>query len=212
MSVPDRDRAARIRSAVRESGTCNNTSRYHLDRIERAVISGMAAQLAQPEAIAAYLQPYNDERKRLCDAATRSPSRLVAKLAQAERELEPALKALIKGRLSDPDADRLLPPLRAERDRLKAELLAIVEPPKLVAPHPAAVASYLASVERLAASLAGHAASPRGIWHADRRFPRTLVSRVTVHPTDKSFDVAVEGKLAALIGSEALPSNVGVLW
>jgi DNA invertase Pin-like site-specific DNA recombinase len=212
MCVHDRDRTGRIRvrcSAVRESASCGNRSRYYLDRIEGAVLEGMRAELTHPAAITEYLHTYNQTRRQLAAKAQRNRSRQEAKLAEAERELDRALNALIKGRLSDDEADRILPLIRERIASAKAGLASLEELPKSVALHPGAVAAYLGTVDRLAESLRDHTAAggDRGSLIADFR---ALVESVTVHRTATGFDVEVKGKLAALIGGDAFPQGVGV--
>lgn len=213
MSVHDRDKTGRTRqrcSAVRESGTCTNTARIYLERVENAVVEGMAEQLRDPRLIETYVRSYNQERQALASASSRNRAKLEVRLADAQRELDRTIDNLIKGRLSEEEADERLPPLRAERDRLRAELAAADEAPRIISLHPAAIRRYLDTVDQLAAALAAHANAEDDRGKLIKEF-RALVHSVTVSPRGKgkSYDVEVKGKLAHLIGGEAFPEKVG---
>jgi hypothetical protein len=75
-----------------------------------------------------------------------------------------------------------------------------------VAPHPAKLDSYIATVDRLAAVLADHIASEDDRGSLVSSF-RALVHSAIVHPMAprEGFHVGVKGKLAALIGGKAFP-------
>ena len=214
MSVHDRSESGRIRircSTVRESGTCDNTSRIRLERIERAVLDGMRAKLDDPELIKAYVKAYNEERQRLAGDAIRNRAKTEARLDEAQRELDRAIQNLIKGRLSDDEAGAVLPKLRAERDSKREELAACESVPKVIALHPAALAQYAATVDRLHETLGehAHAADDRGDLLRDFR---QLVHSVIVGRQSQNGEISIKvnGRLAALIGGEPFPQNVGV--
>ena len=82
----------------------------------------------------------------------RSPTRLYLR-----QERERTLNAYVKGLISEAEAEQRLPALRAEQERIERELAAIEQPAKVIALHPAALARYLATVDRFAAALSDHA-------------------------------------------------------
>ncbi len=206
MAVKDQQSGRRrlICSQRKEAGACANAHVYDLAAIERLVLSGLKAKLAEPSAIAVYVKVYNEERQRLAGATVASRARLESNLAAAERELDRAVSNLIKDRITEEEADRVLPPLRAERSRLKAELAATEVPPKIIALHPAVIARYLANVEDLEHFIA------RGEDSDELSASlRALVDSVVIAPKEpgKPITVDVHGRLAALVGGEVFPEG-----
>ena len=96
----------------------------------------MRAKLDDPELIKAYVKAYNDERQRLAGDAICNRAKAEARLEEAQRELDRAIQNLIKGRLSDDEADAVLPRLRAKRDSKCEELAACESAPRVIALHP----------------------------------------------------------------------------
>jgi site-specific DNA recombinase len=222
MTVIDRDKTGKTRircSAVRENGSCSNRRVLYLNGVEAAVIDGMRRQLEGPRLIEAFVRRYNETRRRLAREAVTGRSKLEARLAAVTREHERLLQAFVKGFIDEGEAEAQLPALKAEKERLAAELASAGEEPKLVALHPGLIDTYLAQVKDLSALLAQHAHAPpeddRSRALVDRF--RALVETVTVHPNPprQGFEVEVKGRLAALIGSDAFPANravVGEEW
>ncbi|UDL96563.1 recombinase family protein [Lichenihabitans sp. PAMC28606] len=213
MSMHDRDTSGRIRircSTVRESGACTNTSRLRLERVETAVLDGLRTHMADPALIKAYVTTYNTERQARASEAVRNRSKIEARLAEAQRELDRAIQNLIKGRLSEDEADKVLPELRQERDAFKATLQACEDAPKLIALHPAAMAQYVATIDALGKTLADHAHATDDRGDLVAHF-RALIQTVVIYVTPGSKEVRIElkGKLAAIIGGEPFPEKVG---
>ena len=96
---------------------------------------------------------------------------------------------------------------------LRAELAATAEPPTVIALHPAAMTSYLRTINRLADTLSDHAiaGANRGSLVADFR---ALVDHVVVDaPVDgKIISVEIKGRLASLIGGRPFPYGLGYRW
>ncbi len=182
-----------------------------LEKIEAAVLDGMRDQLRDPEMIRAYISTYNAERQRLASTAVNDRARIGRRLDEAQREIDRAVQNLVKGRLSEEEADKVLPALRLVRDQLQAELLACEEHPRVIALHPATIHRYLSTVEDLRLHLAEHASATDDRGSLVKDF-RALVRSVTVHHPagTKHIEVEVRGKLAALVGGDAYPEKVGV--
>ena len=72
------------------------------------------------------------ERKRASKAARRQSVDLERKLAAAERDLKRAIDGMIRGTISETEADQVIPELRRQRDRVKAALASAAKPPKVV--------------------------------------------------------------------------------
>jgi site-specific DNA recombinase len=213
MSVHDRDHTGRTRlrcSAVRESGSCSNTARVYVDKVEGAVIDGMREQLRDPRLIETFVRAYNDERRRLARNATGERAKAEARLAAIDREYERAKGGYLKGLITEEEAAAELPRLRAAREALLTQINAMAEAPKVIALHPAAMARYLETVERLAAVLSEHARASDDRGTLSTNF-RALVQEVRVHPLGprKGVEVDVRGRLASLIGGAVFPENVG---
>jgi DNA invertase Pin-like site-specific DNA recombinase len=200
-SLVVRDRqAGRTRiecSTQRESGTCDNRKLFYLDRIERAVITALKAEMTSPALIAAYVAEYNAERRRLARDQAGVRAKLEARLAAATAEIERTVTLMVKG-IMDPDrhAPRLKE-LEAEERRLRAELSASAST-GVVELHPAAIERYRMQLERLEREITGAPEAMQSL--------RALVARVTVTP---DYGIEIEGRLSELLGVPVYPSAHG---
>jgi site-specific DNA recombinase len=175
-----------------------------LDEVEDRVVSGLRDRIADREAIEIFVRAYNDERKRLAADSINRRARVERQLAMAEREYERVYRSYVKGFIEEDELDRELPTLKAERARLRRELAACDEPPRIISLHPATVKRYLGSIDTLAKTIAGG-----DIYGAGSKAAlRDLVKTVTVYKADKGQqpDIEVIGKLTALIGGNHFPS------
>lgn len=207
MSVKDRDHGRiRIRcTQASEAQSCSNRRAYYLDGIEADVVSGLREQLGQREAIALYLKTYNDERRRLAADSVNQRAAIERKLAAAEREHDRVYRAFVKGLIEEEDLERDLPPLKAARDQLRAQLAAADEPPRVVTLHPTAVSAYLQAIDTLSRTIA------EGEEHGGeaKEALRALVDRITVEPADAGSQptLTIEGHLTSLIGARHIPTT-----
>ncbi len=207
MSVKDRDHG-RVRilcTQAKEAGSCENRRPYYLDAVERAVVEGLKEKLRDRPAIEVFIRSYNAERKRLAADAAGNRSRIEARIGQAERAYDRAYNGYLQGFISEQEASTSIPALRAERDRVRAELLACDEPPRVLQLHPEAIKRYLASINRLDLTLAQTAVDGD---EEPRQALRDLVDRVVVKPPDADRIVTVEvhGHLSRLLGEDVFPS------
>lgn len=111
----------------------------------------------------------------------------------------------MKGLIEEDALERELPPLKAERDRLRAELAAAEESPRIVALHPATVKRYLASIERLEATIAEGEENGGEAKAALRELIRTVT--IQPAPTGEVPEIDVLGELTALIGGAHFPTK-----
>jgi site-specific DNA recombinase len=200
MSMKDYDRGRpRIKcSQMQEAGTCSNGRAYYLQPIERAVVAGLRDHMGNREAVAHFIRCFNDEREKLAGDAIRNHSKIHARLASIDREIERTVAALIKGTITEAEAEKHLPELRQERARLAAQAAQAGNPAQVVSLHPAAVTAYLRDLERLDEAVnAGIAEGNPEINEA----VRNLVETVTVLPAPAGTlpDIQVTGHLASLV-------------
>lgn len=199
MSKKDTDhgRPRLICTQRREAGACSHRRVYYLDEIERIVIGGIRRELGSRQAIAYFVHCYNEARRQ--SSADVDGHRLEARLEDIDRQLARAVAAVIQGRITDAEAERHLPALRRERERLAGELAALDVPPKVVSLRPAAVDEYVRGLDQLHelinTDLAAGASEAAGVI-------RGLIETVTVMPTPPGGppSLGVQGSLDMLIG------------
>jgi site-specific DNA recombinase len=200
MSIKDHDHGrTRINcTRMRECGACDNRRAYYLDDIERTVVAALRSRLGTERAAEEYVSRYNEERRKEVADVAAARARAERRVADAQAEIDRTVRALVRGTISEDEADAHLPALRAERDRLAAELAGTPEPPKVVALHPASVKAYLADLARL------HELVNKDIDEGDQGLAnclRRLIQTVTIipAPTGEQPEIEVRGHLAALV-------------
>jgi site-specific DNA recombinase len=215
MSTNGRDKSGRIRircSAATESGTCPDPKTFYLETVEKAVLSGLSAELRHPEVIAEYVKTYHEERKRLAAESDAKRIRLQRRLDEIRREIDRLVDGIAKG-VGDPnDLGARMNVLSTERKTLSAEFEAEPPPVNVLALHPAVLGRYAEQVGNLQDALA------KGINAGDSdgaEAMRDLVETVTVfRDTSRPGGVEVEiaGRLTALLGAPAYPNGVKGVW
>jgi DNA invertase Pin-like site-specific DNA recombinase len=207
MSIKDtRKGRQRIQcTQMKESGACDHRRVYDLDTIERTVFDGLKANLTTPDLIAAYVETYNEERKRLAAGLIANRSRIEKRLARAKREFDRIFQSYVKGFTEEADVRDTLIELKAERRRLEADLASAERPPETVALHPTALARYRQQVEDLQKALSSESL---GDDREPVRALRELVAAIVVLPTPPGapMEIEVRGRLAALIGHDVFPA------
>ncbi len=215
MSTNGKDKSGRIRircSAANESGTCLDPKTFYLETVERAVFSGLKAEMRHPEVIAEYVRTYHEERKKLAADADAKRGRLQRRLGELSRELDRLVDGIAKG-LGDPVLlGNRMKVASAERKEITAELTAQPPPLTVISLHPAMLARYEQQLAQLQDALA------QGIRAGDSEAAnamRDLVETVTVfRDLSKPGGVVVEiaGRLTALLGEQAYPHGVKGVW
>jgi hypothetical protein len=181
---------------------CRHSRTYYADEVERMVVNGLREDLGSREAIGIFIRAYNDEKRRTASGAEAARGELESKLASVDRAIDRAVAAVIAERITEEEADRHLPGLRAEREDLKAQIAALGSRPKVVALRPSAVETYLRDIDNLAGVVNGDlAAGDAGAAKA----LRALVETVTIVPTPAGGPpgLKVSGHLAALVGTDS---------
>jgi len=107
--------------------------------------------------------------------------------------------------VEEEELERELPALKAERHALRAELVGCDNPPNIVRLHPAAVARYLAAIDKLEQPV-----RDGELYGAEaKRAVRDLISTVTVQTVlaGTAPEIEATGHLTKLIGGEHFPSR-----
>jgi site-specific DNA recombinase len=195
-------------SRMREGGACTNGRAFYLNDIERRVLAGFEAQLADPRAIERFLKTYVEERKRLAVAEKSKRIRKETRLGEVQREFQRVYNSYVKGMATEEETGPLLAELREEREALKTELAAMMPPANVVTLHPGAVKRYMEMIGDLATALPHRAVSG---GEAISVALRELVSCVTVTPAADGEPprISVTGRLAVLVGGDLFPHSRG---
>ncbi len=169
------------------------------------MVGGLRERMVDRDGIALYVRIYNEERQALAADSINRRARIERRLAQAEREHERIYRSYVKGFIEEGELERELPPLKAERDALRAELAACDNPPNIVTLHPTTVARYLVAIEKLEQTVRDgdlYGAESKGAL-------RDLIKTVTVHkaPAGTGPEIEVVGHLTNLIGGAHFPTS-----
>lgn len=178
-----------------ESRDCPAPHSFMLPTIERAVLSGLQAELRRPDMLAEFVRAYREEHRRLASSAGTRRRDLEREAEATQRKLDRVIACIVEGH---GDAAVLGPQstaLHRQIADIRAQIAAIEETPAVVALHAPGMARYLGYVEDLAAHLG---ASPQS---GAAQAIRGLVETVTVWPGDAlgTVRVRVRGRLAALV-------------
>ena len=187
----------RIRcSTNRESGTCSNTRRYRLDKIEKAVIDGMQERLDNLDSIAVFIESYQAERR----SEAKSRAKIENEIAKNKLTMHRLFDKLIDELITDEYCSDHVEPLKVEIARLEAALEA-APAPNIVTLHPCAIAAYRDAMRHLSAIMP--ALDPQKDAELITAF-RNLIDRIVVIDSqDNGVEVKVYGHLAPLIGEDA---------
>lgn len=212
MSIKDYDHGRpRLNcTSMREGGdaACTHRRTYYADQVERMVVTGLREDLGSREAISVFIRAYNDEKQRAASGKDAARGQMEARLASVDRAIERAVAAVIEDRITQDEADKHLPALRAEREELKARLRVLGQPPKVVSFRPAAVETYLRDIGNLTEVINGDLAE--GDTGAAQGL-RSLIETVTIVPTPAGEPpgLRVEGDLAGLLDMDSNSPHVG---
>jgi site-specific DNA recombinase len=206
----DHSRPRIICSRMKEAATCGNRRVHYVDEIERIVVDGLRAELGTRDAVAYYVECYNAERRRLAAGDIAARGTLENQLADIERKIDRAVKAVIDGQITREEADRYLPALRAQRAQLAARLVTIRKAAGRRHPAVTLVNANLNDLARLEDVVnrdlaVGDDGAAKAI--------RALVDTVTVIPTPAGMTpgIVVPGRLNSLLGRDPFAdgSHVG---
>jgi DNA invertase Pin-like site-specific DNA recombinase len=180
-----------------EASACSNRRRYYLDDIEHRVIGGLRAQLGSPDAIAYFVECYNDERRRRVRGNTASRrARLESDLAAIESQIKRAVAAILDGRISEAEAAEHLPRLRQRQSDLSASLRDLTAQPVALDRRSGSIAAYLRELALLEERGGGDSEAGRLI--------RQMLKAVVIEPAPAGEPpiIGVRGELGPLLGFE----------
>ncbi|WP_088937757.1 recombinase family protein [Rhizobium sp. N122] len=162
LSIIGTDRSGpRVQCTVnKESGSCPNDARYYVEKIERDVMDRLREMFADTSYIDAYVTEYQAESKRLAAERRNSRGSTERALADVQERINRLLDQVARGTIEEEDVLSMLPPMKAERARLKAELDAQEPPTNVIEIKPKAVTKFREDVESLAEILKQRGAEP----------------------------------------------------
>ena len=211
MSVFGADKTGKVRircTAATESNSCPDPRTFYLLAVEETVVDGLRRELQDPKVLTEYARTYIEERNRIAQRAAQDRGKLERKLAKVSGEYDRTLRLYQKGVLSEEVAERKLPRLQAERDRLTAELEAEPVVENKITFHPGTLARYEGALARLQTELEKGAAESDAEQAAAIR---ELVETVTVRrdPSRRGgVEVEISGRLAALLNAPVYPGHL----
>lgn len=201
MSIAGADRSGpRIQcSAYKEAGSCSNSARYYVEKIERLVVDSLRTQLSDPDLIGEYVKAYREERNRAETSARRVRATLDRDHKAAKAEIQRIVSSIAKGLITDGEAADLLGPAREQLGRIESSLAMADSDTTVVDLHPQAVQRYKDNLESLAAVLARKGDTLD--LDVVSTF-RALVQSVVVRPrtAGEQYTVNITGYLASLMG------------
>lgn len=182
-------------STHKESKSCENNRVFYLDTIEKGVVNTLMAEMENPAVLAAYVEEYNAERRRLAADRNKNKARTESRLTAVTAEIERIVSLMVKGTVDPERHAPRLKELEAEEKRLKAEASASPQA-EVVTLHPAAIKRYEAQLRQLSLEIATGPEAMEGV--------RDLVSKVIVSP---DYDIEIQGRLSELLGTAVFPSS-----
>jgi site-specific DNA recombinase len=200
---PDRKGVRIVCTAFHQAKACSNRRRYYVEEIESRVVAGLRAQLGSPAALAAYIDHYNAEMKSLDTNSGQDRKKFESEKEALEQALGRSVHLLLKGTITENEADEALPKYRQRIAELTQELSFLKAPSKVAKLQTSVVGSYLANLDRLAATVSDHMENGES---GPSNAIRDLVEAVTVMPAPAGTEpeLYVSGRLAALTNGEYL--------
>ena len=192
-------------STLANSRGCTNTRTIKVDDVEARVLSALQNYLLAPDMVAAAVDAYRDERRKLSESRRKRRHILEKEAADIKRQIDFLMKMVGKGTADLEASERRYLELGAEERRIAQEL-ADAECPDAIELHPEAAERYRAKVADIHAALKSSGAASREAI----AIVRDLIDHILVTPTQRPdpVDLTVVGNLAALL-SENL-SGTGV--
>lgn len=188
-------------TANKESGSCPNNARYYVEKIERDVMDRLRVMFADTSYIDAYVTEYQAESKRLAAERRNSRGSTERALADVQERINRLLDQVARGTIEEEDVLSMLPPMKAERAKLKAELDAQEPPTNVIEIKPKAVTKFREDVESLAEILKQRGAEPTP--EMARSF-RDVISGIIVsrRKPGEAYHYEIKGWLEGIAGPD----------
>ena len=199
MSIHDRKGSAiRLRcSTAKESGSCSNTGKVRLDKIEDALFENLRAALQSPIYIDAFIREYNAESRRISSGDQVDSKKLEREVKEAEALFKRRISLFEKGLLEGDEGDALLHEAKARVAAAREELKALEQHAEELTFDPASAATYMGALDGLFVSMRSDAGVPNT---KARDAVRELVEEIIVSPAEEDgVPVEVKGRLSALV-------------
>jgi site-specific DNA recombinase len=197
MAMTGSDRSGpRVRcSRNRESGSCDNSTKYYVDKIERLVVDRLKVQIDNPKLMGRFVEAYLAERRALSADARRDKVKIAAQITTCQRAISNLVAAVEKGTLEPDEVAERLQVQRSEKSRLQRELESADALVLSVDLHPTAV-------KRFKQNLAQISAAKGQIDPQVAASFRELIDSVVVmaRKPGEPYRLETRGRLAALIG------------
>lgn len=204
----DRSGPRVVCSTHKESGTCSNSARYYIEKLERQVLDRLKVIFADTSVIDAYVKEYQEERRRVELERRKGRAALEKSLADSIDAITAIVVKLSKGLIEDDEAAAILPGMRAERERYKRELADVPPVANVLDIKPKAVEMFRRDIEKLADILTKKGSEPT----ADLAISfRKIVSAVVMEPRlpGQNYRYEINGLLSAIAGPELVGCSNG---
>jgi site-specific DNA recombinase len=187
-------------STRRESGSCENSGRYYVERLERLVVNAIGSQLADPDLLGEYVGEYVLDRRERESGARTARAATERALVAAKEKMGRVTDLLVDGLIDKADATVRLGALRTEEQRLARELALADRATSAIDLRPIAMTRYRDDIDSLSRTIA----EASRIDPALTRSFRELVAGVIVFPREPKgeYAVKIEEKLTGLIGPD----------
>ena len=178
-------------AAHRSKGTCTNTLLISRHALEDRVLSGLEERMMAPDLVAAFVDEFNAEMRKLATSAERETLAAKRTLAEIERKLAAIVRAIEDGAYT-PTLKARLTALEQEKAQTEARLRAGKHAPVLRL-HTNLPELYRNKIGRLAEALN----APETVTEA-AEIMRGLIDRIVLTPVDGELRAELHGDLAVL--------------
>lgn len=192
-------------STLQNSRGCDNNRTVRVAEVEERVLTALRHHLLAPDVVAAAVEAYREERRKLSETRVRQRADLERSAATIARRIANLLEMVETG-MADPKASgKRFNELVAEQREIE-RALAEAEKPDAVELHPQAAHRYRAKVADIHAAIrSGDSAAYEAI-----AIVRDLIDHILVKPTSRPDPVGLEvvGNLAVLLSENPTGTQV----
>ncbi|EUB97227.1 Resolvase domain-containing protein [Rhizobium sp. CF080] len=188
-------------SRYRESGDCANSGRYYLQKIEDDVVDRLRSIFSDTKYIDGFLTEYEAHSRRKAAEWRGTRATLETALTDVQDRITAIVDQISRGLIEDDDVAAIMPKLRKERDRIKAELATTEPTTNVLYLKPLAIDRFRYVIQNLTELLQNKLGE---LPHEAGTMIREIVTSITVHPRRPGADYKYEirGKLSSIAGPE----------